>query len=189
MTTLIDALHVPLAAGPVRLERFDNAIHAELLRTACAQDSDIWHIYSVSLHGDQFEAGLAKLTAPANRPYAVFDGDNMVGCTSWYGWDDASRSVAIGFTYLAPTSRGSGFNLALKALMIGHARACGVIRIHFDIDVRNTRSQAAVLKLGATREGVLRANKRTWTGHLRDTAIFSLLPGEESDALKAAIAG
>ncbi len=185
MTTLIEALHVPLSNSRVRLDRFDIARHAEPLRSVCAQDTDIWSIYSVSLHGDEFEAGLARLTASTNRAYAVFDSDAMVGCTSWYGWDEPSRSVAIGFTFIAPGVRGGRFNLAMKALMIAHARNCGVIRIHFDVDVRNTRSQAAVRKLGAKQEGVLRRNKLTWTGHLRDTAIFSLLPGEESGALRA----
>ena len=47
------------------------------------------------------------------------------------------------------------------------------------------RSQAAVLKLGAKQEAVLRQNKITWTGFLRDTAVFSLLPGEDSDLLRS----
>jgi RimJ/RimL family protein N-acetyltransferase len=111
--------------------------------------------------------------------------DAVVGCTSWYGIEPGNRAVAIGYTYLAPEVRGGDCNLSVKGLMIGHAWAAGFHRIHFDIDVRNQRSQAAVRKLGCQPEGVLRHNKVTWTGFLRDTAIFSLLPGEESDALKA----
>ncbi len=48
-------------------------------------------------------------------------------------------------------------------------------RVEFMVDVRNFRSQAAVRKLGATQEGVLRRNKVTWTGHVRDTAVFSII--------------
>ncbi|WP_439533007.1 GNAT family N-acetyltransferase [Polymorphobacter sp.] len=185
MTTLIEALHVPLSGARVRLEPFNTSRHADALRAASARDTDGWEVFSASLHGDQFEHGLAVLTAGAYRAYAIFDGAAMVGCTSWYAWDEPSRSVAIGFTFIDPAVRGGGFNLALKALMIGHARACGVVRIHFDVDARNARSQAAVLKLGARREGVLRHNQRIWTGHVRDTVVFGLLPGEESDAIKA----
>jgi RimJ/RimL family protein N-acetyltransferase len=185
MTTLIEALHVPLAGPRVRLERFESTRHADALRAVADRGTEGWDLFSAALHGDQFSQGLAQLTAGSYRAYAVFDCEAMVGCTSWYGWDEPSRSVAIGFTYLDPAVRGSGFNLALKALMIGHARRCEVVRIHFDVDARNARSQAAVLKLGAKREGVLRHNKRIWTGRVRDTVVFGLLPGEESDALKA----
>ena len=52
------------------------------------------------------------------------------------------------------------------------------LRIEFRVDTRNTRSCRAVEKLGCTRDGVLRANRRTWTGFVRDTAVYSLLPGE-----------
>jgi RimJ/RimL family protein N-acetyltransferase len=178
-------LHVPLAAGRVRLEPLTEA-HREALRAACAADTAIWQIYSINLTGADFDPQFdAKLAGQGGQcAYAVFDGDDLVGCTSWYGIEPGNRAVAIGYTYFAPNVRGSSFNLSVKGLMIGHAWGCGFHRIHFDVDVRNARSQAAVLKLGCKREGVLRANKVTWNGYLRDTAIFSLLPGEESDALK-----
>ena len=120
------------------------------------------------------------------RAYAVFDGPDCAGCTAWYAHEPANRAVAIGGTFLSPAVRGGPFNLALKQLMIGHARACGIERIVFDVDTRNLRSQAAVRKLGARLDGVLRRNRVTWTGFVRDTAVFSLLPGEESAALLAA---
>jgi RimJ/RimL family protein N-acetyltransferase len=58
--------------------------------------------------------------------------------------------------------------------MLAHAFEAGAIRVEFVVDVRNARSQAAVEKLGATREGVLRNHKITWTGYVRDSAIFSI---------------
>ncbi|HZV19755.1 MAG TPA: GNAT family protein [Sphingobium sp.] len=63
----------------------------------------------------------------------------------------------------------------MKRLMVAHAFACGLRRIEFRIDTRNARSQAAVRKLGAVYEGTLRAERITWTGHVRDTALFALL--------------
>jgi RimJ/RimL family protein N-acetyltransferase len=180
-----EALHVPLAAGPARLVPITEA-HREGLRAACAADTEIWPIYSSNLTGADFDPEFdAKLAGGGQRAFAVLDGDDVVGCTSWYGIDPGNRVVAIGYTYLAPRSRGSGFNFAVKAAMVRHAWALGFGRIHFDVDVRNTRSQAAIRKLGAQQEGILRRNKITWTGHVRDTVILSLLPGEESDALKA----
>ncbi|GGE18109.1 alanine acetyltransferase [Polymorphobacter glacialis] len=176
-------LYIPLADGDLRLEPLAEP-HREALRTAAAADTEIWEMYPYSLVGAHFDREFVIMLQGARQVYAIFDGATLVGCTSWYSHDAHNRSVAIGGTFLHPSVRGSGFNLALKRLMIAHARACGIVRIVFDIDVRNTRSQAAVRKLGARLDGILRQNKITWTGHVRDTAVFSLLPGEESDLLK-----
>jgi len=62
--------------------------------------------------------------------------------------------------------------------MLDHAFKCGAVRVQFKVDTRNQRSQAAVAKLGAVREGVLRRDRLTWTGHIRDTAVFSILDHE-----------
>ena len=178
-------LYAPLSAGDLRLEHLVEA-HREALRLCVAADTDIWAMYPYSLIGAHFDPQFEIMMGGSRQVYAVFDADRLVGCTSWYGHDVPNRSVAIGGTFLHPSVRGNGFNLRLKRLMIGHARACEIVRIVFDIDVRNTRSQAAVRRLGAALDGILRQNRVTWTGYVRDTAVFSLLPGEESDLLKGA---
>jgi RimJ/RimL family protein N-acetyltransferase len=66
----------------------------------------------------------------------------------------------------------------MKTLLLDHAFDCGYRKVEFRVDTRNTRSMAAVLKLGATQEGVLRKNRITWTGYERDTAVFGLLREE-----------
>ena len=176
-------LYVPLRNGDLRLEPLAEA-HREALRSCAAADTDIWAMYPYSLLGAHFDPEFEIMLRGSRQVYAVFDGAALVGCTSWYGHVARDRTVAIGGTFLHPSVRGSGFNLKLKRLMITHARACGIVRIVFDIDVRNARSQAAVRKLGARLDGILRQNRVTWTGHVRDTAVFSLLPGEESDLLR-----
>lgn len=180
-------LYAPLAHGTISLRPLTEP-HREPLRAACAEDTEIWAIYPYSMLGAHFDPAFDTMLGGTRQVYAVFNGDALVGCTSWYAHDPVNHAVAIGGTYLAPGVRGGPFNLALKALMIAHARRCGIVRIVFDVDVRNTRSQAAIKKLGAQLEGILRANRITWTGHVRDTAVFSLLPGEESAALKAVMA-
>lgn len=77
-----------------------------------------------------------------------------------------------------PALRGTGLNARLKRLMLDHAFACGVRRVEFRVDSRNTRSQAAMAKLDAVRDGVLRADRITWTGYVRDTVLFSILREE-----------
>ncbi len=181
----IEALYVPLAAGALRLEILTEA-HREPLRAVCALDSEIWAMYPYSMAGAHFDPSFDWMLGGGRQVYAIFDGSDCAGCTSWYAHDPANRDVAIGGTFLSPRVRGGPFNLALKKLMIGHARGCGVVRIVFDVDTRNTRSQAAVRKLGARLDGVMRQNRIIGTGYVRDTAVFSLLPGEESDLLRAA---
>ena len=63
----------------------------------------------------------------------------------------------------------------MKRLLFEHGFACGLKRIQLCVGVRNARSQAACRKVGATCEGVLRNHMITWTGHERDSAIFSVV--------------
>jgi RimJ/RimL family protein N-acetyltransferase len=77
-----------------------------------------------------------------------------------------------------PRVRGTGINARVKRLMIDRAIACGFHRIEFKVDTRNGRSMAAIAKLGAVNEGILRKNLVTWTGYRRDTAVYSILAEE-----------
>ncbi|MCW1383437.1 GNAT family N-acetyltransferase [Novosphingobium sp. KCTC 2891] len=175
------ALYVPLSDGDLSLEPLAEA-HREALRAACAQDAHIWEIYPTSWEGahfdPQFDAVLAG--APRRRAYAVCHQGTVAGMTAWIEQGQPGWSIEIGNSYIVPALRGTGFNTRLKHLMIGHAFACGLERVGFKVDARNTRSQAAVLKLGAVREGVLRHERRTWNGHVRDTVSFSILRREWS---------
>ena len=173
-----DALYVELADGDLRLVKLTEA-HREALRPVCAADPDIWPIYSSSFGPDHFDASFAALIGHENRmPYAIMDGERLVGMTAWLRPDWSAQTVEIGNSYIHPEARGTGFNGRLKRLMIDHAFCAGIRRIEFRIDERNKRSQAAVAKLGCTKEGVLRSERITWTGYLRDTGLWSLLSGE-----------
>jgi RimJ/RimL family protein N-acetyltransferase len=99
----------------------------------------------------------------------------VVGLTCYIAPDPANHALEIGSTYIQPSVRATGLNGVMKRLMIGHAFACGFTRIELRVDTRNRRSMAAVRKLGAVHEGTLRKNRVTWTGYVRDTAIFGLL--------------
>lgn len=173
------ALRAPLMQGRVRLEPLAER-HVEPLRAACAEDREIWEIYPVNMLDDGFDAAMAHFHQLAGWVrFAVIDTerDLLVGMTSYIS-PDPFGVVEIGGTYIAPSVRSSGFNRAMKKLMIEHAFACGYRKIEFRVDTRNKRSMAAVLKLGARQEGVLRQNRITWTGYIRDTAVFGLLEQE-----------
>jgi RimJ/RimL family protein N-acetyltransferase len=163
-----------LVSGNVVLEPFGDR-HIELLRRACAEDQVIWDIYPVSMLGAHFDPSLALLQSlPAAVMFAVFDGEKVVGMTSFLGIDEANATLEIGATYIAPGCRGTGFNASMKTLLIDQAIACGFKNIVFKVDTRNERSMAAVRKLGAVYDRTLIGDRVTWTGYLRDTAVFQL---------------
>lgn len=167
-----------LAAGPVSLELFGDQ-HTEGLRSACAQDTEIWDIYPHSMLGEHFDAVMERRKQLKDWVmFSVCQSGEVVGCTNYINADPVQGVVEIGGTYIAPSVRGTGFNRAMKKLLIEHAFACGYRRIEFRVDTRNMRSMAAVLKLGAKHEGILRKNRITWTGYVRDTAIFGLFADE-----------
>jgi RimJ/RimL family protein N-acetyltransferase len=164
--------------GTIRLEPLGEE-HREPLRAACAEDPDIWHIYPCSFLGEHFDAAFEScLGRPRERGFAAFDDGSLVGMTSYLGIDEGQHVLEIGRTYFAPRVRGTGFNGRVKRLMLDRAFGAGYTRVEFRIDTRNSRSMAAVEKLGAVREGTLRRNRVTWTGYVRDTAIYAILADE-----------
>lgn len=168
-------LHVELESGDIRLEPLEER-HREDLRAACGEDAGIWAIYGLSFGAAEFDASFDGLLAnPARLPLAVIVGGTLAGMTSWIDADEKRLSVEIGNTYLRPQARGGAANGAMKRLMFAHGFACGLKRIQLSIDIRNERSQSAARKVGATFEGVLRNHYITWTGHERDSAIFSVV--------------
>lgn len=161
---------------PVRLEPLEEH-HLEPLRAACAEDPDIWNIYPVNMLGEGFDQAINAFHQTSNWVrFAVIDlaQGRLVGMTNYIN-PDPFGVLEIGGTYIAPCVRGTGFNRRMKTLLIEHAFANGFTRIEFRVDTRNTRSMAAVTKLGAFHEGTLRRNRITWTGYVRDTAVFGLL--------------
>ena len=168
-----------LEQGRVRLEPLAEH-HLEPLRAACAEDQEIWDIYPVSMLDENFDKAIETFHDTSNWVrFAVINTNSgsVVGMTNYIN-PDKFGVVEIGGTYIAPSVRGSGFNDIMKKLMIDHAFANGFTRIEFRVDTRNKRSMAAVLKLGAQHEGTLRRNRITWTGYVRDTAVFGLLKEE-----------
>ena len=169
-----------LQQGPVRLEPLAEH-HIEPLRAACAEDQEIWDIYPISMLDEHFDKAMELFHNTGNwARFAVIHNDTgkLVGMSNYINPDPLMKVTEIGGTYIAPSVRGSGFNDVMKKLMIDHAFDCGFQRIEFRVDTRNKRSMAAVLKLGAKHEGTLRQNRITWTGYVRDTAVFGLLKGE-----------
>jgi RimJ/RimL family protein N-acetyltransferase len=153
--------------------------YREPLKAACAEDGEVWEIYSNNFGPDGFDESIDRYVSnPKNHTFVLFEGDELAGMSSFLGIDEARQVLEIGATYYRPRLRGTGFNRRVKDMMLKRAFDCGVRRVEFRVDIRNRRSQAAMKKLGAVREGVLRADRITWTGHVRDTVLFAILKDE-----------
>jgi RimJ/RimL family protein N-acetyltransferase len=175
---VIEGLAAPMTGDGCRAELFGEQWR-EQLKAACAEDPDIWPIYSISFDPEHFDQSIDLFSnARRNRTFVLFDGEELAGMSSFLGIDEDRGVLEIGGTYYRPHLRGTGFNRRVKDMMLRRAFDCGFRRVEFRVDERNQRSQAAMTKLGASREGVMRADRITWTGHVRDTVLFSILKDE-----------
>lgn len=164
----------------VRLEPFIPALEAEV-RAALDCDPGAWDIMVGAAYGDHFAgwwaSALAAMAAGSRIAWAVrrkTDGA-VVGTTSLYEIKPDYRRCEIGSTFYRPEARGGAVNPACKRLLLGHAFDAGAVRVEIITDAINPASAAAIRKLGARDEGVLRKHKITWTGRIRDTAQFAIL--------------
>jgi RimJ/RimL family protein N-acetyltransferase len=128
---------------------------------------------------DRFDASFDLVRSRPNwRMFVILLDGQVVGMSGFLGIDLERQVLEIGNTYYVPQLRGSGLNRRVKNAMMQRAIEGGFRRIEFRVDSRNQRSQSALAKIGAVRKGVLRADRITWTGHVRDTVLFSILAEE-----------
>lgn len=112
------------------------------------------------------------------------DGDlgragTLVGTSSLWEPHVDNESIHVGSTLYGPRWWGTVVNPETKLLMLSHCfDDCGYGRVKIQTDVLNTRSQAAIAKLGTVREGVLRRDMKREDGSFRDTVVFSVVKDE-----------
>ncbi len=170
---------IPLEGRFVRLEPLAPHMKAEL-SDAIAGYAEDWAIMASNGGGEAFEAywdsALRDLEQGRRIAFAIrrrSDG-RIVGTTSYLDPNARHRRVEIGSTFVSPEARAGAINPDCKLTLLAYAFSRGAHRVEFMVDQVNARSQAAVLKLGAVRDGVLRRNVVTWTGRVRDTGVFSI---------------
>ena len=163
----------------VRLEPFTPELKAAV-GAAQATDVETWRIMVTNGgpggFADWWMRRLTGTQAGAELAFAVrrlADGA-VIGTSGYYTLRPEHRSVEIGSTFYRPDARSGPINPEAKLLLLAHAFTAGAVRVEFVTDAINARSRAALRKLGAVEEGVLRRHKITWTGRIRDTVMFSV---------------
>jgi RimJ/RimL family protein N-acetyltransferase len=120
-------------------------------------------------------------------PFAVIhrETDRAVGGTSYLAIEPHHRSLEIGGTWYTPAHQRTGVNTECKYLLLRHAfEDLGCLRVQLKTDLRNERSQRAIERIGALREGVLRNNLVMPDGYIRSTVMYSIL-AEQWPGVKA----
>jgi RimJ/RimL family protein N-acetyltransferase len=177
--TQMELKYLPLEGRFIRLEPVVAAMK-ESMRAVIESDPEVWSTMTVNPPIQGFDTywqpmleGIASGQRFAYAVRQISDG-RLVGTSSFMELRLTQRGVEIGATFLEPESRGGFANPESKLLMLDHAFHSGAVRVEFAVDSENRRSQSAVLKLGAVREGVLRNRKIAWNGEVRDVALFSI---------------
>jgi RimJ/RimL family protein N-acetyltransferase len=178
---MIDVKPVTLELNGVRLEPLALA-HAPGLRAA-AEDGQIWKLRVTWVPGaDQVDDYIASaLATPSRLPFAVVDADSgaVMGTTSYHDIMAEIDRVEIGHTWYAKSRQRSGVNTSCKLMLLAHAfntLGCEVVGLR--TDSLNHASQAAIERLGARKDGVIRHHAARRDGSVRDTVIYSILRGE-----------
>lgn len=128
------------------------------------------------------ETALAGRAAGTVIPYAMEVDSQIVGSTRFWKLDRVNRKVEIGHSWIAASWQRSFVNTEAKFLMLAYAfEVLGCVRVQFTTDVLNQRSRAAILRLGAVEEGVVRHERIMPDGRKRDSVRFSIIDDEWPD--------
>ncbi|MHB1261683.1 MAG: GNAT family N-acetyltransferase [Thermoplasmatota archaeon] len=144
---------------------------ADGMGVASHEDLRIWI-------GNRIAGAPSRLPA---RPFLLRDAatGQAFGASSLFDIDAANRKLEVGHTWLGASHRRTAANTEAKRLILGHAfEVLGAVRVQLKCDARNAPSRAAIERIGAKPEGVLRHWLILPDGHRRDTAFYSILAAE-----------
>jgi RimJ/RimL family protein N-acetyltransferase len=136
-----------------------------------------WPPRTVADAAGQIERALAGRARGERFAYAQFDAQTgeFAGSSSLYDINPVTRTLAIGFTWLGMRWWRTGHNTESKLLLLTYAfDELGCVRVVWHTDIYNERSQAAIARLGATREGLLRKHRIRKDGSWRDTVQYAM---------------
>ena len=130
------------------------------------------------------ETALTEAKQEKSIPFTIYNRktNECVGSTRFGNIDQKNMVLHIGWTWISPATRGTGFNHQMKFLMLSYAfEKMGFEKVEFRIDERNMRSRKAVEKLGASLEGILRKNVITKSDFRRSSCCYGILKEEWAD--------
>tara|TARA_R110002073_G_scaffold84612_5_gene201740 strand:+ start:3434 stop:4015 length:582 start_codon:yes stop_codon:yes gene_type:complete len=171
---------ITLAGNHIRLEPLAEHHKSGLCRAI--EDGNLWQLFVTSVpHPNDidtfFENAHATVTSGEGLVFATIDqaSNKVIGSTRFMRSNLANKRSEIGFTFLAQSAQRTKANSEAKLLMLTHCfETLGFNRVEFLTDFLNQTSRAAILRLGAKQEGVLRSHVCMPNGRIRDSVIFSI---------------
>ena len=180
----MDVIPLTLEGEHVRLEPLTVA-HQSALGLA-AEDGELWKSTVTVVPSRSTMAGYLQTAFDAQAqgrelPFAIVrrPSGQVVGTTRYYNLNPGHRNAGIGATWLAASAQRPAVNTEAKLLLLTHAfETWQCLRIEFITDILNQPSRAALLRLGATQEGILRSHMLMPNGRIRDSVCFSIIRPE-----------
>lgn len=177
---------VPMAGETVRLEPL-SADHVPGLIEA-VRDGDLWNLWYTRIPtpegmAAEVQSRLQQQAAGTMAPWAIrrLDTGALCGMTTYMNIKAEHRRVEIGSTWLAASAQRTGINAEMKYLLLTRAfEELDCIAVEFRTHWHNHASRAAIARLGAKQDGVLRSNEIWVDGSRRDVVVFSILDSEWS---------
>ncbi len=159
--------------------------HADGVRAAAA-DGELWELWYTSVPAPDgvakwLDATLAMRENLGAMPFVIRDNANgeIVGSTRYFNVDATNRRLEIGHTWHSKRVQRTAINTECKIMLLTHAfEVLDCIAVEFRTNFFNFQSRAAIARLGAKQDGILRNHQRLPDGTLRDTVVFSIIAGE-----------
>ena len=175
---------VTLRGDHITLEPLERG-HEDALREA-ARDGELWRLWFTSVPAPEsvaqyIDTALGMRESKGAMPFIVRENASgaIIGCTRYLNVEAEHRRVEIGYTWYAKRFQRSAVNTEAKILLLSHAfETLRCIAVEFRTSWFNQGSRAAIARLGAKQDGVLRNHQISPDGIYRDTVVFSILESE-----------
>ena len=166
--------------------------HADELRIA-VQDGELWKLWFTSIPSPEtveeyIQKALDMRENAGAMPFIIREKEagKIIGCTRYFNVDETNQRLEIGYTWYSESYQRTSVNTECKYLLLTHAfEKLDAIAVEFRTHWHNHRSRAAIARLGAKQDGVLRNHTRSADGVYRDTAVFSIINLEWSAVKKS----
>ncbi|MBK8418397.1 GNAT family protein [Candidatus Villigracilis saccharophilus] len=164
---------------PLSLEHLDGMINA-------VKDGELWKLWFTSIPSPEKAEAYIKTALDMRdnagaMPFIVRDRESnkIIGCTRYFNVDEGNQRLEIGYTWYSESYQRTAVNTECKYLLLSHAfEKLDAIAVEFRTHWHNHKSRAAIARLGAKQDGVLRNHQRTADGSYRDTVVFSIINSE-----------
>ena len=161
---------------PLSFEHLDGMI-------AAVKDGELWNLWYTSIPSPEKAEEYIRIALDMREnvgamPFAVRDRESnmMIGCTRYFNVDELNQRLEIGHTWYSKSYQRTAANTESKYLLLSHAfEELNAIAVEFRTHWHNHKSRAAIARLGAKQDGVLRNHTRSADGIYRDTVVFSII--------------